>query len=163
MILGGFFLILYTKYHDYYEQFLDYALRVNMENMNGRTPIYEAIVTAFKENPIFGKGMFSPFYNIIETGVGEYQWGHSTVLHTILTMGSFGVVALLYHFFEKYFYLIKKMNKEKFFVLMGFLLSGLYGLIDVSYYFINYMMVLIIILAIIENTISKEEEKNEVH
>ena len=163
MILGGFFLILYTKYHDYYEQFLDYALRVNMENMNGRTPIYEAIVTAFKENPIFGKGMFSPFYNIIETGVGEYQWGHSTVLHTILTMGSFGVVALLYHFFEKYFYLIKKMNKEKFFVLMGFLLSGLYGLIDVSYYFINYMMVLIIILAIIENTISKEEETDEVH
>ena len=162
LLFGGFFLVLYTKYHDYYEQFLDYALRINIDNMNGRTPIYESIIASFKENPIFGKGMLSPFYNIIETGVGEYQWGHSTFLHTLLTMGSFGVLALFYHFFEKYFYLIKKMNKEKFFVLMGFLLSEMYGMIDVSYYFINYMIVLIIALAIIENLIGKKEEADGV-
>ena len=156
VILFVFFQVLYLKYHDYYERFIEYALKVNMGNYNGRKPIYEEVIANYKLHPLFGSGMFSPFYDILEEGVGEYQWGHSTLLHTILTMGTFGLLALLYHFFEKYFYLVKKMNKEKFLVLMGFLLSGLYGMIDVSYYFINYMIVLIVILAIIENTISNK-------
>lgn len=156
------FRVLSVRYHEYYERFLDYVSRINMGSYNGRRPIYDEILVAFKEHPIFGSGMFSPFYNILEEGVGEYQWGHSTLLHTVLTMGLSGVAALLYHFYEKYFYLVKKINKEKFLVLVAFITSGLYGMIDVSYYFINYMIVLIVILATIENLINPKEVPSEV-
>ena len=54
------------------------------------------------------------------------------------------------------------MNYEKFTLFLFFLLSDLYGLIDVSYFFINYMIVLIVVFILANNYFNKiRYSKNE--
>lgn len=148
-----FFLISYiSKYYpDYYSRFYEYVFKIDLDSINGRVPIYEKIMEIYKEHPIFGYGMFAPFAQNESEVITTYEWGHSTLLHTLYTMGFVGVGCLFYHLFEKYFRLLKKPNIKKTAILFSLAMSGLYGLFDVSYYFICYMVVLIILLAIVEN------------
>ena len=137
----------------YARGFKDNITSINLTTFNGRNPIYIHCIEEFKTNPIFGKGLYAPFFDNEFTG--GYQWGHSTVIHTMYTMGLIGLVALAIHMAQKYLNLFLKPNIEKIFIALGFLASGLYGLVDVSYYFINYMVVLIMILVCLEKTIKE--------
>lgn len=158
LILCSAFFLVYSgyKYPEYFNQFYEDIFRIDFDSINGRIPIYQDILAAFKERPIFGYGLFAPFS---ETG-DTYTWGHSTILHTVYTAGIFGGGALLFHLGQKYYLLFRQINIRKLIVAFSFLLSGLYGLFDVSYYFINYMILLIIVIATIEKeimAIGKEE------
>ena len=92
--------------------------------------------------------MFSGFTDRIDVPEGEFQWCHSTLLQAIYSGGIVGLIAILIHLFEKYFYLIKNMSIEKLVLIASFALSGIYGLFDVSYYFICYMVVIMIIFVL---------------
>lgn len=148
LLLGFTFLLVYTGYHypEYFSRFYGYVLKIDLDSINGRIPIYQEILNAFKERPLFGHGMFAPFSSNSET----YTWGHSTLLHTLYTAGGFGVGALLFHLGEKYYWLLRQINIEKIIIIFSFAMSGLYGLFDVSYYFMNYMILLIITMAVLE-------------
>ena len=52
--------------------------------------------------------------------------------------------------FEKYYYFFKKVELWKLMVILSLGMSDLYGMIDVSYYFINYMVLMIVILSVVD-------------
>ena len=137
----------------YAEGFKRNISSINLTSLNGRSPIYEHCLAEYKNSPIFGKGLYAPFFD--NSFTGGYQWGHSTVIHTMYTMGTVGLVALIIHMAQKYLNLLLKPSYEKVIIVLCFITSGLYGLVDVSYYFINYMVVLIMMLVCLEKTIKE--------
>lgn len=122
---------------------------IKFDTLNGRMKIYTDLIVKSFDYPIFGHGIYFPFtYDIDLLVENGYQWGHCTFLHALFTTGIFGTLLLTYHMVEKYYGLIKKMNIQKFTLLFSFALSGLYGLFDISYFYINYMIVLIVVLVL---------------
>ncbi len=146
-----------TSMPEEFKQIHDILLKINLDNLNGRTPIYEECLKVLKENMIFGQGILSSYK---DNGSGElvYEWGHSTILQTVRTMGLFGCFAMLVHLFQKYFVLLKKPNVWKITVVASFAISGFYGLFDVSYYFVNYMIPLVLGMAMLEYEFEKMNE-----
>ncbi|MDD3170810.1 MAG: O-antigen ligase family protein [Bacilli bacterium] len=156
LLLSSIFFFSYSAkyYPDYYQKFYSFVLKIDIDSINGRVPIYQKIIADIKNEPLFGYGMFAPFF----TTDGIYIWGHSTVMHTLYTTGLVGVGALLFHFIQKYYLLIKKINIKKIIVIFSFATSGLYGLFDVSYYFMNYMVVFVVLLAVLEEEVKIKGE-----
>ena len=145
LLVTGIFLI--NK--EYFNKFIDMVSHFDLDSLNGRLNVYKEVLKDMKSNLFFGKGvLFSMF--TIEDEIQTYTWGHSTIIQTFTTMGILGTLGLLYHFFEKYYVLLRKPNPEKIVIFLSFLGSGLYGLVDVSYYFINYMVVLVVIFIVCE-------------
>ncbi len=125
-------------------------INVESGDMNARLDIYKTYLSHLKPNFFFGKGMFEPFNTHFDLGVPNgtnYLWGHGTWIHCLYTTGIFGLIAWLFHTISKYVFLLKEHSKETMIVFSAFFFSGLYGMIDVSFYFINYMVVFIIILS----------------
>lgn len=128
---------------------------INFSTLNGRLKIYKEYISLSKNHLIFGHGILYPFLYSVDVSNGAYQWGHCTYIHTLFTLGIVGVLAITYHFIEKYYSVIKNINLEKSILLMCFIFSGLYGMIDISYFFINYMMVFIIIIILSDGYMEK--------
>lgn len=120
-------------------------LNADFGDFNHRKVIYEDCIKSLKEFPIFGKGILATFqYD------GTYDWGHSTIFQTVRTMGWVGIIGMSIHLIQKYFVLAYRPSLWKIITAASFAISGLYGLFDVSYYFINYMIPLVFGMAIIE-------------
>ena len=128
--------------------------KINLDNLNGRTPIYEQCIKEFLEQPIFGYGLFH-YYN----DAGDYMWGHSTLLETASTFGSVGLIGMGVHFFEKYKFCLKKGNVEKMILLFGFIATDIYGFMDVSYFFVNFMFVMLFVLISCNHAFKEEVEE----
>ena len=120
--------------------------------MNGRTPIYEMILTEISKKPVFGYGLLYGF-----SEPDKYLWGHNTFLHTTYSLGVVGLLAILWHHVEKYMYCIKKISIEKIIILASFVASDFYGFIDVSYFLPNFMLVLILSLIMIDSLYRNED------
>lgn len=142
-----------------FQKIIDLVGKINLETFNGRTPIYQECIDVLKENPIFGEGILAGFQPNEEGNV-VYEWGHSTILQTIRSMGIVGCVAMFFHLGQKYYVLLNKPSIWKIMVVASFAISGLYGLFDVSYYFINYMIPLILGMAMLEFEFHNDEEDN---
>ncbi len=125
--------------------------RINLSSLNGRGEIYEKMLMEAKENLWFGRGIF----NSSNKEGNDYLWGHNVYIHTLYTTGLFGLAALFIHLFQKYYLLLKKPNTKKVFVAIAFLACGLYGLMDVTYFYLNYMIVMIAILALVEHEVKE--------
>ncbi len=147
MTISVMFLILFSKNEELLTGFINSIFRRTTIHNDGRIPIYEKAWHDFKENPIFGVGLYYP---LDENGI--YHWYHSTFVHTMACFGSFGVVALIIHLVEKYYLILKKKNFAGFICLIAFLGSGFYGLIDVTYYSPYYMIPLLLILAVYDSS-----------
>lgn len=144
-MIGLVILYFYKNRPEDFERFLDIAFKMDFDDFNGRKTIYEDCIKSLKEFPIFGKGVLSTFQSD-----GTYEWGHSTILQTVRTMGYVGIFAMAFHLIQKYLVLLYRPSLWKVITASAFAISGLYGLFDVSYYFINYMIPLILAMAIIE-------------
>lgn len=84
-----------TYLHSLYNRFIDDS---------GRTYIYQNAIKLFKENPIFGKGVFYPFIHM-------YWWTtnyHSSIIQALATTGVFGLTMLLFTYFARFNILMKK-------------------------------------------------------
>ena len=130
------------------EYFKNYLGQVNFTNLDGRTPIYKQVLLEINDNVLFGKGLFAGFSDYVDVGDHSFQWNHSTILQALGSCGLFGLFAMIIHLVNKYFYLSQNINIEKFFLILIFLLPGLYGLFDVSYFFINFMIVLVVLMVL---------------
>ena len=128
---------------------------LDFTSLNGRSIIYKNMIIKSLDHPLFGHGIYYPFIYNIDSVINGYLWGHSTLIHSLFTTGIIGTIFLIYHLIEKYLSLIKNINPIKLTILLSFALSGLYGLFDLSYYYINYMIVLIIIFVLIDNEIER--------
>ena len=139
-----------------FENFKSSFSSINVGSLNGRLEIYQYTLRNLSPNWLFGKGIFAGFSYNVDVGNGTYQWCHSTLIQVLYSCGIFGLIIMLFHLFEKYYYLFKNCTLEKVILIISFLASGIYGLFDVSYFFINYM-VLYIIITILSNDIYKLE------
>lgn len=122
--------------------------------LNGRTIIWErALKAVMSEQPIFGFGLFAGYNEIFGADMNDalFNWCHSTLIQALFSGGIVGLLCMLYHLFIKYFYLFKNISAEKFILICSFLASGIYGMIDVSYFFINYMILFIVIVVLCDD------------
>lgn len=143
-------LIIGLKNPEYLKSIYTVLTTIDFKTFNNRFIIYKEAIANIQDNLIFGKGLLFSMFPVEGEVGNNYIWGHSTIIQTFSTMGIFGLLALLYHLFEKYYVLIKQANPEKIIIVMALAGSGLYGLFDVSYYFINYMVILIILFVVAE-------------
>ena len=112
---------------------------------SGRIDLYKAAVEAFLSSPITGVG------TTLAVKYKVTAWYHSTFFDTLAATGIVGLVMASIHMFQKYHLFFKnKKDPFVFFVYIGFVCSGLYGMIDVSYYNLIWLMLFVIILASVE-------------
>ncbi len=160
IIIICIFTLAIKKYIDLPNYLKTYLSKIDFSKLNGRKAIYLKCLNDAKEHLIFGRGLLAGFVYRIDVAEGNYQWCHSTLLQSLYSAGLVGLVAMLIHLFFKYFYLLKNFSIEKLFLIMIMLLPGLYGLFDVSYFFINFMIVLIVILVLTQDLYDKKVVNN---
>ena len=115
----------------------------SLSSISGRIPLWEYVLTHWTTNPIFGIGIISNSNWHLDTQ--NFQFAHSTILHTLFMTGLFGLLGLFIHLLDKYTYIYKTKKYTSLF-LMFYLYSGIYGLIDVTYYNIHYTLILLVIM-----------------
>lgn len=126
----------------------------DFSTLNNRIPIYSAHFELFLKKPIFGYGiLYGENQEFVVDWLGSlgYQFSHSTILQTMMTAGIVGLFGLLFHYFEKYYSLLRHLNIQKLFILGSLLIPEIYGFFDVSYFYINYMIVIIVTFCFAEN------------
>ena len=114
--------------------------------MSGRITLFKKAIEIFLENPIIGIGtVLSPKYN-------NNVWYHSTIFDTLASLGLVGMVMFIIHFVQKYAFFFKN-RKDRFIFLgyVGIICSGLYGLVDVTYYNFIWLAVFIVMLVVLES------------
>lgn len=111
------------------------------------------ILTKSIRNFFFGSGLVSQ----IDLN-NRFVVYHSTLFESLVLGGVIGFAILIMHFIYKYKTIMKLDNKYKAFLLIGFIVVDIYGLIDNTYYMYYYMIPLSIMLAILEKNNSKLEE-----
>lgn len=137
-------------YPDLWQSSIDLITKIDLSTLNGREAIYEELLGKVKDQPWFGHGMLVS----VDSETDEYLWGHNVWIQTIYTMGIVGVGTIFIHMFEKYYKLFRNPSTSNICVALAFFASGIYGLADVGYYFVNYMVLLFLILAFIEHDVN---------
>ncbi|MDY4788288.1 MAG: O-antigen ligase family protein [Bacilli bacterium] len=113
---------------------------------SGRFELWKKAWEQFINSPLLGGGtVLFPVNGVIWQG-----WFHSTFFDIIGQLGIVGLIAFITHFTIKYLQVLRDRSVYKWFVLVGFISSGLYALIDVAYFNFNFLLVYVIILATVE-------------
>lgn len=125
------------------------------------------VFTKSGRNVVFGGGMVCQFLKrdiIPNKWVDESIFAvyHSTFFETLACMGLFGMVGLIIHMYQKYSFLIKNRIKNSHFMLIviGYVVIGLYGLIDNTYHMFYFMIPLAIVTGILESSVQKDNNEN---
>ncbi len=128
------------------------GFKASLENdySTGRLYLWKWAVEVFKVYPLFGGGWAAQ----------TMRWGsdmrtvvyHSTFFHTIAVMGLFGLVAVIINWWESFIIMCRKISLEKWIVLIGFIGSQSYGLVDITQHAAFYMILLTIQLLVIEKS-----------
>ena len=155
MIAGALtaYLILYFGMRDVYDAIMSH---INLGSTRARFVIYKSALDIYANNPVFGIGLFG--------GLGwkllfPYTFAHNTILQMMLTSGTFGLICLIYHLVDKYTRVLYKPTTKKLIMFLSFLFPALYGLIDVSYLYAPYMVVLFIEMSLFNKEIEDEKIK----
>lgn len=85
------------------EDFIN-QLTIKFLTDTGRSNIYREAIRLFKENPLFGKGVYYPFEN-------NFWWTsnyHSSFIQALATTGVYGLAMLLFTYFARIKVLTKK-------------------------------------------------------
>lgn len=114
--------------------------------LNGREEDWSDAIKYFLEYPIFGKSWYSDTW-----GIDKFRSYHNTILHTLATMGLFGLATLIYHHFELVRLFVKKWGFETLVVLSMLVVTHTHGLVDNTYYAPLHFFSLIILYIGIEN------------
>lgn len=121
-------------------RFLDLVSN-NNDLSSGRFDRYKEAIDIFISSPLIGKGTMLTVSNNLN------PWYHSSILDILASLGIIGLVTFGIHFVQKYKYLF---NNKMFHFLLGFLLSELYGLIDVNYFNFMYLFIYVLIISTLE-------------
>lgn len=123
------------------------------------TRLYPEAWYLFTKNPrnfIFGHGMITYFDT--QNRVVVF---HSTFFETIAAMGIIGFFILCLHFFQKYRTTFKKFDLLAAFILLSYITTDIYGMLDNSYHMYYYMIPLCIFMAVYERHFELENNKIE--
>lgn len=119
--------------------------------------IYDEAIQAFLKYPIFGGGWVSiegvMEKLFIETGLNYRLFMyHSTLFHTLATMGLFGFFGLVIYYVDLSKFLFKNLTLEKRLLLIGFIASQVHGLIDNVQFAVPYSFLIVWLIGAFENS-----------
>ena len=116
---------------------------------SGRLEGWNQALSLIPNHPLFGSG---PFVDHVGAYGFEY-WNdnyHSSILHTLVAMGSFGLIALFIHWYETT--LVIKNRKDLGTKLIYAAVGGVFvaALLDVNQHNVFYMSFIVILLSVLE-------------
>ncbi|MGD9887379.1 MAG: O-antigen ligase family protein [Bacilli bacterium] len=112
-------------------------------SLSGRELLYRVGLSVFQRYPLFGGGIYTSEYYLSLVSTSVYY--HNFIIHTLATMGIFGMVAFGFYLFQIYRQSLLKCsyNTYIFFIVLGI---SVHGLFDTAFYNPLIMVVLSIIL-----------------
>lgn len=126
------------------------------DGSTGRFTLWKQGWETFKMYPIFGGGWGSRIMTWgSDTRVVVY---HSTIIHTLAIMGIFGMIAVIINWYESLKILVRKINLEKWIILVGFISSQAYGMIDITQHAAFYMIIIIVQIMAIDKSKPKTKK-----
>jgi len=103
---------------------------------------------------LFGSGLFA------RVGTKDYNMYHNTFLHTLATMGILGGVSLAIQLFEQFKITLGRFKMANLFLAAALLGAHVHGMVDNVYFMPQFMILMVIMVAVIEVS-SKEVEPNQ--
>ncbi len=142
-----------------YEALTDISNTIFKEGFdsNGRSEMWSDAIkiwTSSFRNVVFGSGIISEikekslYHEVMPTFVVY----HSTVLEVLVSAGLIGFIGLVIHMFEKFKMLFRVEKTLAIFMLVGYIVVDIYGMIDNTYGMYYYMVPLMIVFAVINNS-----------
>ena len=123
-------------------------------SLNNRFFIWFKSKEYFFENPLFGLGMFHNYHDA--SGVFNFIWqSHNSILQLLSSLGLIGFTGYIIHAYHKYKVTLKKTTFH-ICVLISFITTEIYGLIDCTYP-APYALVPILILLISIDAMNEKE------
>lgn len=131
-------------------------------SMDDRFRLYKEAMITWNTNwltRIFGAGIVAELTKEGFKDMNTFIMYHSTFFECLATLGIVGVLALGYHFYERYSQL-KLLNKKMLiYILIGFIVVDLYGMIDNTYGMYYFMIPVVILMASFDCTTKEEIER----
>ncbi len=112
----------------------------------GRIEIWLDGIAKFKAHPLFGNGIFARLDEL-----GLFRMFHNTILHTLATFGIIGLIGLAMQVFVQFKWVLRKLTPESIFLGIALLGAHMHGMVDNIYYMPQFMILIVIILAVSEN------------
>ena len=146
------------------EDIKEYIFYNGLDN-NGRLELWTKAYELWNQDwltRIFGSGIVSEIevrgsFNGADSVFIVY---HSTFFETLALGGGFGILALLWHFIEKYKQLWKTELAFGILMVVGYLAVDAYGMIDNTYGMYYYMIPLVLVMACLDNDRNTNIYKN---
>ena len=113
---------------------------------NGRIEIWKEAWATFKSKPFFGGGLFAR-----ETADNYLGLFHNTILEILACFGLLGGLALLIQFISILRIFFSHLTQEKAILLIALVGANMHGMVDNIYLMPQYMIIMFIIIAFVEN------------
>jgi O-antigen ligase len=111
----------------------------------GRFAIWIEAWEMYKTYPLFGGGLFARVSN------DYFSLYHNTILHTMATLGTVGLIAIIWQFIEIFKVFFKKLTSEKAILAIMLIAANIHGMLENVYYMPQFMLIFFIVIAAVEN------------
>ncbi|MBU1144948.1 MAG: O-antigen ligase family protein [Firmicutes bacterium] len=132
----------YDLFSAIYDRFMNLLL-----DDSGRIEIYKDAIATFLAHPLFGAGIFARL-----DALGDYRMYHNTILHTMATFGAVGLIGLLIQFYQMFRVFVYQLKPQTLILSISVLGAMAHGMIDNVYFMPQFMIMLFIIIAVVENS-----------
>lgn len=120
----------------------------------GRIALWkQALVDFNNSNIIFGAGF--GFNSKLDASGTYINWYHNPYIQMLSNLGALGLIAFLVHIGQRYYYMVKKRTKFSLAAFYGSIMSGLYGLIDVTYFIPCFLAPMLLVTLMMELSINE--------
>ena len=113
---------------------------------SGRLQIYADAIGKFLKHPLFGNGILVRYEDL-----GEFRMYHNTILHTLASFGLVGLAGLIVQLVTTFKIILTKKTSERWVLAIAICGAHLHGMVDNVYYMPQFMILIFIMIAIIEN------------
>ncbi|MCL2630154.1 MAG: O-antigen ligase family protein, partial [Firmicutes bacterium] len=136
---------------DYFKPVIDWVTDPSTGD-RGRWALWDSALAHFRGgNWFFGRGFF--YGSALAHDVPDKPFMlnyHNQFLQALSNLGVIGLIFFSVHFFQRYFYLIKKRTAFSASALFAILFMDGYGLVDVTYFALYYLAPMLIIFLMSE-------------
>lgn len=122
-------------------------LMVEQLDDSGRFAIYREAWETFLSHPLFGGGLFARI-----DGNDVYHMYHNTFLHTLATLGFVGFLGLAWQLWVQFSSVFGRKGPERFALGIALLGAHLHGMLDNIYYMPQFMILMIVMVAVTEQS-----------
>jgi len=144
VLITDIVLIVSIIHMDIVQSLFDRFLNIGFDD-NGRYAIWQNGYNIFISHPLFGGGLFARTDTTM-----DYGMFHNTFLQTAATLGSIGLVALVIQLWQQITIPLKGWTNESIFLVAALLGAHAHGMIDNVYYMPQFMLIMLVIVAVTE-------------